>query len=243
LAEISVYMISGVQMRLILAEDDRLFGGAVQKSLGRMGYAVDWVSNGASYCEAIACNNYDFAVLDLCLPDKSGELLLRHTRSVLPRLPIIVVSASSEVHKRVDVLRDGADDFLVKPLDLDELKARISCVLRRVPEDKYEDASAEHGPLRLFAQRFCASLHGRDVKLTQREFWLLDVLVRKRHKVVSRSEIQDALYAWGEEVESNAVEVYVHHLRNKLSPGLIHTIRGVGYQLASSLENARPLLS
>jgi DNA-binding response OmpR family regulator len=227
-------------MRLILAEDDALFGQAVQKSLTREGFAVDWVQSGQEFFAASSCHSYDFAILDLCLPDSSGEEILQRVRSKLPQLPVIVISSCSQAGRRVHLLDLGADDFLVKPMDLDELTARIRCVLRRLPEDRFDVASSECGGLRLFAQRCCASLHERSVTLTHREFWLLEVLVRKKNKIVSRSEIEDALYGWGEEVESNAVEVYVHHLRRKLSPDLIHTIRGVGYQLAPLLDHARP---
>jgi DNA-binding response OmpR family regulator len=230
-------------MRFIVAEDDVMFGNAVRKSLTREGFAVDWVTTCHDFFEAASCNPYDFAILDLCLPDDSGESMLKHIRDKLPQLPVIVVSSCSKVCQRVSLLQQGADDYLVKPLDLDELTARIRCVLRRVPEDKFDCASSEHGPLRLFSQRSCACLHGRSVTLTHREFWLLEVLVRKKNKIVSRSEIEDALYAWGDEVESNAVEVYIHRLRRKLSPDLIHTIRGVGYQLAPLPEYAKPLFN
>jgi DNA-binding response OmpR family regulator len=230
-------------MRFIVAEDDALFGNAVRKTLTKEGFAVDWVTSAKDFFEATACNQYDFAILDLCLPDASGDTVLTYVRSNLAQLPVIVVSSCSMVCERVSLLEKGADDYLVKPLDLDELTARIRCVIRRMPEDKFECASSEHGPLRLFSQRSCACLNGRSVTLTHREFWLLEVLVRKKNKIVSRSEIEDALYAWGDEVESNAVEVYIHRLRRKLSPDLIHTVRGVGYQLAPLPEYARPICS
>jgi DNA-binding response OmpR family regulator len=240
---IAQYKLKEYVMRFIVAEDDALFGDAVRKTLVKAGYAVDWVVNGHEFFEAISCNQYDFAILDLCFPDQSGDVFLKQIRVKIPNVPVIVVSACSQVCQRVSLLQQGADDYVVKPLDLEELKARISSVLRRMPEDKYESASDVHGPLRLFSQRSCASLNGQNVTLTQREFWLLEVLVRKKNKIVSRSEIEDALYAWGDEVESNTVEVYVHRLRRKLRPDLIHTIRGVGYQLAPLLGHASPLFS
>jgi len=230
-------------MRFIVAEDDELFGHAVHKTLTREGFAVDWVQCRKDFMEATACNQYDFAILDLGLPDGCGDEILQHVRSSLPHIPVIVVSSCRSSCQRVNLLDLGADDFLVKPLDLDELTARIRCVLRRVPEDQFDAASSTYGPLQLFSQRSSASLHGHSVTLTHREFWVLEVLVRKKNKIVSRSEIEDALYAWGDEVESNAVEVYIHRLRRKLSPDLIHTIRGVGYQLTPTLENARPIYS
>lgn len=225
-------------MRFIVADDDALFGHAVHKTLTREGFAVDWVMCRKDFMEASACNRYDFAILDLCLPDGCGEQILHHIRSNLPHLPVIVVSSSRSTCQRVNLLDLGADDFLVKPLDLDELVARIRCVLRRLPEEQFETASSVYGPLQLFSQRSSATLNGQCVSLTHREFWVLEVLVRKKNKIVSRAEIEDALYGWGDEVESNAVEVYIHKLRRKLCPDLIHTIRGVGYQLSPTLENA-----
>ena len=225
-------------MRFIVADDDPLFGQALQKNLTREGFAVDWVESRRDFMEASACNRYDFAILDLTLPDGGGEEILKHIRASLPQLPVIVVSSSRSTGQRVSLLDLGADDFLVKPLDLDELTARIRCVIRRLPEEHFEAASSVAGPLQLFSQRSSASLNGQTVPLTHREFWVLEVLVRKKNKIVSRSEIEDALYGWGDEVDSNAVEVYIHKLRRKLSPNLIHTIRGVGYQLSPMLENA-----
>jgi DNA-binding response OmpR family regulator len=229
-------------MRFLVVDDDVMFGSAVRKALAREGFAVDWVTSGRDFFEATACNPYDFVILDLCLPDDSGEAILSHIRSNMAHAPVIVVSACSMVCQRVNLLRQGADDYLVKPLDLDELTARIRCVLRRLPEDKFDCATSVHGPLQLFSQRSCASLDGQDVTLTHREFWLLELLVRKKNKIVSRAEIEDGLYAWGDEVESNAVEVHIHRLRRKLRPDLIHTTRGVGYQLAPMLDYARPVL-
>ncbi len=225
-------------MRLIVADDDRLFGQAVQKTLTREGFAVDWVKCRKDFMEAVACNHYDFAILDLTLPDGSGEDILLHIRSSLPKLPVIVVSSCRNSCQRVSLLDQGADDFVVKPLDLDELVARVRCVLRRVTEEQFESASSVCGSLQLFSQRSSASFQGQNMSLTHREFAVLEVLVRKKNKIVSRAEIEDSLYAWGDEVESNAVEVYIHKLRRKFSPELIHTIRGVGYQLSPRLENA-----
>lgn len=228
-------------MRFIVAEDDQMLGHAVRKTLMQEGFAVDWVVSSKDFYEATACNNYDFAILDLYLPDGSGEDILQHLRSTSPQLPVIIVSSCRKSFQRISLLDLGADDFLVKPMNLDELLARIRCVLRRLPEDQFNLPSGEYGPLKLFSQRSSATLFGRDVVLTSREFWVLEVLVRKKNKIVSRSEIQDSLYGWGDEIESNAVEVYIHKLRRKLSHDLIHTIRGVGYQLATVRDHAPSL--
>jgi DNA-binding response OmpR family regulator len=219
-------------MRLLLVEDDSLFGSALQRVLGRPGYAVDWVQKGSDFSLVVTTHHYDFVVLDLGLPDASGEVLLKHLRATQPFLPVIVISARGGVHDRVMLLDLGADDYLVKPFDLDELIARIRCVLRRAPADSGSEGAFSHGPLQLYPQRHCATWNGEPVALTHREFWVLETLVRKRNQVLSRGQIEEALYGWGEEVDSNAVEVYVHFLRRKLGAHVIQTVRGLGYQLA-----------
>ena len=220
-------------MRLLVAEDDGLLGNAMHTSLLRAGYAADWVQTGHDFRGAIASHKYDCAVLDLGLPDVTGEILLRHVKSRHARLPVIVVTARRGVQDRVTLLDEGADDFMVKPFDLNELAARIRCVVRRASREDDDGAEAlSHGPLKLFPQRVSASWNDVDVALTHREFSVLEVLLRKKNQVLSRAQLEEALYGWGEEVDSNAIEVYIHFLRRKFHPGLIHTVRGVGYQLA-----------
>ena len=219
-------------MRLLLAEDDVMLGGAVQKHLTRAGFAVDWAQRGNDFLHAINSHRYDFVVLDLGLPDDTGEVLLQRLHARHPRTPVIVVTARGAVHDRVTLLNLGADDFLVKPFDLDELTARIRSVVRRLPSDDADAGASVHGPLRLYPLRRAATWDGEDVPLTHREFWVLEVLVRRKNQVLTRAQIEEALYGWGEEVESNTVEVYIHMIRRKFGPELIHTIRGVGYQLA-----------
>jgi DNA-binding response OmpR family regulator len=219
-------------MRLLLAEDDSMLGSAVQKHLVRTGFAVDWVLNGNDFTEAVNNHHYDFVVLDLGLPDACGEVLLQRLRNKQSRMPVIVVTARGSIHDRVTLLDMGADDFLVKPFDLDELTARIRSVMRRLPSEDADAGASVHGELRLYPLRRAATWNGEPVALTHREFWVLEVLVRRKNQVLSRAQIEEALYGWGEEVESNAVEVYIHLLRRKFRPDLIHTIRGVGYQVA-----------
>ncbi len=225
-------------MRLVVAEAQVQQGPSVQKALAREGVAADGVANGHDFLEALRNSHYDFAVLDMGLHDMGGEELLRRARAACAQLPVIMVASAAQACQRVRLLDAGADDFLVKPLDMEELMARIRCVMRRLPEERFSKASSSCGALRLYAQRSSASLHEQDVTLTHREFWLLEMLVRKKNRIVSRSELEDALYAWGDEVDSNTVQVYVHRLRRKFTPGLIQTIRGVGYQLAPSLALA-----
>lgn len=223
-------------MRLIVAEDDKLLGKAVQKSLVRDGYAVDWVVSGGDFFEATSSHRYDAAILDLRLPDMTGEVVLERLQERRQTMPVIVVSSRSRPLDRVSLLDLGADDFLVKPFDLDELSARIRCIMRRFSASDEDKASTTCGDLSLFPSRCAVRYQGKEVTLTHREFGLLELLVRKRGQILSRSDLEEALYGWGDEIESNAVEVYVHHLRRKLGAGLIHTIRGAGYQLAPQYE-------
>ncbi|QCB45678.1 response regulator transcription factor [Hydrogenophaga sp. PAMC20947] len=219
-------------MRILVAEDDSLIGDAVHKSLTRSGFAVDWVETGHDFRTAYTTHEYGCVVLDLGLPDDTGEALLAHTRCKDSRIPVIVVTARGSVRDKLALLGMGADDFMVKPFDLDELAARINAVLRRVPTGSAETNATTHGPLTLIPQRFLALWNGKAVTLTHREFWVLEALMRRKNQVLSRAQIEETLYGWGGEVESNAIEVYVHTLRRKFSAQLIHTIRGVGYQIA-----------
>jgi DNA-binding response OmpR family regulator len=219
-------------MRVIVAEDDRLLGSAIQTALSRAGYAADWVNTGREFNGAIATHQYDCAILDLGLPDTTGDALLRHVRARREHLPVIVVTARGGVHDRIALLDQGADDYLVKPFDLDELTARIRSVMRRSLKDDGTSDVLSHGALRLFPQRYCATWHDREIALTHREFSVLEALVRRKSQVLTRAQLEEALYGWGEEVDSNTVEVYIHFLRRKLHPGLIQTVRGLGYQLA-----------
>jgi DNA-binding response OmpR family regulator len=225
-------------MRILVAEDDPSLGVALQRALSRVGFAADWVRTRAHFTLSISTHQYDFVVLDLGFPDGSGEDLLRALRSTKRSLPVIVVTARAHVNDRVRLLDLGADDYLVKPFDLDELTARIRTVLRRVAADDGKEDAFSHGPLHLYPKRHSATWHGEEVPLTHREFRVLETLIRRRHQVSSRAELEEALYGWGEEVDSNAIEVYVHFLRRKFGAGLIQTVRGVGYQLAVLTEHA-----
>lgn len=218
-------------MRLLLAENDSILGSVVQKSLWHAGFAVDWVVKSGDFNDAVMNHHYDFVVMDLGLTDDSGEELLQQLRKSNPRMPAIVVTSGS-THVRVALLNLGADDVLIKPFDLDELTARIRAVIRRLPTDDADAGASSYGPLSLFPLRYAATWNGEPVPLTHREFWVLELLVRRKNQILSRPQIEESLYGWGGEVESNTVEVYIHLLRRKFGAQLIHTIRGVGYQLA-----------
>jgi DNA-binding response OmpR family regulator len=220
-------------VRLLIIEDDNLFGVAVQKGLIRLGYAVDWVQSGNDALTAIATHNYDAVLLDLGLPDMQGEKLIEPIRLHGSRTPIVVMTARGAAHDRVNLLDIGADDYMVKPVDLDELGARLRAVARRSNAPLETEEALEHGALKLVPSRHLAMWHGEPVRLTNKEFWLLETFVRRKSHVLTRAQLEDSLYGWGEEIGSNTVEVYVHFLRRKFSPALIETVRGVGYQLGS----------
>ena len=218
-------------MRLLIVEDDELLGSAVHKGLARSGYAVDWIRNGADLALAMRIHLYECVLLDLGLPDVSGESLLKAIRMRDPGVSVIVMTARGGVQDRVALLDIGADDYMVKPVDLDELTARVRAVQRRRLVANEGGAELEHGALRLYPSRRVATWRGETVALTNKEYWVLETFLRKKNQLLTRAQIEEALYGWGEEIGSNAVEVYIHYLRRKLGAGVIHTVRGVGYQL------------
>jgi DNA-binding response OmpR family regulator len=221
-------------MRILMVEDDTLFGGAMQKSLLRAGYAVDWIQAGKELVSAMRTSEYDCVMLDLSLPDANGEDCLKTIRERNPGMSVIVITARGGLLDRVRLLELGADDYLVKPVDLDEVNARVRAITRRVQQAQGGGAGVlSHGALRLQPARRTATWKGQVVPLTNREFWLLETLVRKKGQILSRERLEETLYGWGDEIDSNAVEVYIHHLRRKFEPALIKTVRGLGYQLGA----------
>jgi two-component system response regulator QseB len=217
-------------MRVLLIEDDPMIGRAVAAGLRGGGHAVDWVHDGAAADLALANESYDVALLDLGLPRKDGIEVLRGMRRAASTLPVLVITARDSVADRVKGLDSGADDYLVKPFDLDELLARIRAVVRRrsgraTPESAY-------GALSIDPARRSVVFRGEAVDLSQREFAVLEALMKEPGTVVSRQKLEDAVYGWGEEIGSNSIEVHLHHLRRKLTPALIRNVRGVGYRLA-----------
>jgi DNA-binding response OmpR family regulator len=221
-------------MRLFVIEDDDLFGAAVQKALTRAGYAVDWARSGAEAAAALATHHYDAVLLDLGLPDSKGETLIESIRLRDARTSIIVVTARGSSHDRISLLDMGADDYMVKPIDLDELGARLRSVARRKLLTPAHEEQLEHGALKLIPSRHEAIWNGDLIRLTNKEFWMLETFVRRKNQILTRAQLEDSLYGWGEEVGSNTVEVYVHFLRRKFGSSLIQTVRGVGYQLGST---------
>jgi DNA-binding response OmpR family regulator len=217
-------------MRLLLAEDDPLLGRATCLGLMQAGYAVDWVTTGNKLIGALRDFAYDCVLLDLGLPELSGEACLRNVRAQRNAVPIIVLTARALVGDRVNMLDQGADDYLVKPFDLDELTARVRAVVRRGQTANMEQGLT-HGPLKLMPLNRNVLWHGKVVQLTSKEFWALEALVRRRGAPMTRRQLEEALYSWNEEIGSNAVEVHVHHLRRKIHPAVVVTQRGAGYRV------------
>lgn len=214
-------------MRLLLVEDDPLLGDGIRAGLGQEDYTVDWFKDGSSADAALKSEQYDLMVLDIGLPDISGLALLKRLRERGDTLPVLILTARDAVHDRVQGLDSGADDYLVKPFDLDELAARLRALQRR--RSGRAISKIRHGNLSLDPSAHSVTLDGKVVDISPREYAVLHLLLENEGKVMSRSQLEDSLYSWGDEVESNAIEVYIHHLRKKLGTSLIRTIRGVGY--------------
>ena len=217
-------------MRALVVEDDAMIGRAVVDGLQHDGYAVDWVRDGAAAELSLLHGPYDLAVLDLGLPRKDGFEVLKALRRARIEVPVLIITARDAVADRIAGLDHGADDYLVKPFDLDELLARARAVVRR----RAGRASPEvaFGALTLDPVKRGVRWRGRSVELSAREFAVLEALMKEPGAVVSREKLEDAVYGWGEEVGSNSIEVYLHHLRRKLEPGIIRNVRGVGYRVA-----------
>lgn len=214
-------------MRVLVVEDDALLGDAIQAGLKQSGYAVDWMKDGVSAEQALATEPYAVVVLDLGLPRLSGLEVLRRLRGRNIPIPVLILTAMDTVDDRIKGLDAGADDYLVKPFDMGELAARLRALIRRASGSA--EPWLEVAGVRLDPAAHCVLYRGEQVELSAREFALLHALMLNAGKVLSRAQLEEQLYAWGDEIESNAVEVHIHHLRRKLFPELIETIRGVGY--------------
>ncbi|MEO5670302.1 MAG: response regulator [Ramlibacter sp.] len=218
-------------MRLLLVEDDTMIGRAMRQGLGDAGFAVDWVTDGRAAELALANGVYDIAVLDLGLPAKDGMTLLRELRQRGAHLPVLIVTARDAVADRIAGLNAGADDYVLKPFDLDELVARAHALLRRHAGGA--SPRLECGSLTLDPLRRQVHHAGQEVQLSPREFALLEALMRRPGAVLSREQLEDTVYGWGEEVGSNAVEVHLHNLRRKLGTHTIRNVRGAGYKVVA----------
>lgn len=216
-------------MRLLIVEDDDMIGAALQALLAKGGHAVDWSRDGTAASAALHTQAYDLVVLDLGLPGRDGLAVLRELRARGDATPVIVATARDAVDSRIAGLDAGADDYVLKPYDFDELAARIRAQVRRAQGDgrtHFVSGDVEIDPARRIAHR-----SGARVDLTAREWAILEALLLRPGSVLSRAQLEDKLFGWGHEVASNAVEVYVHGIRQKLGTDLIQTLRGLGYRL------------
>jgi two-component system response regulator QseB len=218
---------SGV--RLLLVEDDPMIGESIVEGLRSESYAVDWVRDGRDAELALKTVDYDLMLLDLGLPGKQGMEVLLTARKRGADLPVLIITARDGTPARVAGLDAGADDYLVKPFDLDELLARIRALLRR--RVNRTRSVIEHGALTLDLASHEVTFEGAPVKLSAREFSVLRALLDNPGSVVSKSQLEEKLYGWNSEVESNTVDVYVHHLRKKFGTDFIKNVRGVGYKI------------
>jgi len=217
-------------LRALLVEDDGLLGDGVRAGLRLADYAVDWVRDGETARRALRDQVYDLCVLDLGLPGRDGLAVLRELRGRGSHLPVLILTARDTSEDKVAGLDAGADDYLTKPFDLPELQARLRALLRRAGGSAAPVLS--HGDVTLDPASRRVTLHGEPISLSAREYALLHDFLTHKHHIRTRTQLEESLYAWGEESESNTVEVYIHHLRKKLGGGFIRTVRGLGYELA-----------
>jgi DNA-binding response OmpR family regulator len=216
-------------MRILLVEDDKLLGDGVQAGLAQSGFSVDWVKDGVAAELALKTGEYAGVVLDLGLPRLSGMELLARLRGGNNKVPVLILTARDRVEERIKGLDCGADDYVIKPFDLHELAARLRALVRRASGEAAPKLQV--GAIELDPAARSVRFRGRPVELSVREFALLQELMLHAGRVLTREQLAQRLYAWGEEIESNAIEVHVHHLRRKLAPELVRTVRGVGYLL------------
>ncbi|MCB1695131.1 MAG: response regulator [Pseudomonadales bacterium] len=216
-------------MRILLVEDDAQLGESLEAALRLEQYAVDWLRSGDPVRAALGSTPYDLLILDLGLPGVPGLQVLRQLRADKHRLPVMLLTARGTAADKIDGLDSGADDFLAKPFDMGELFARVRALLRR---------KGEHRSSQLFAVGISldpvdrvVNFEGAPVDLTAREFAILEILIRNAGRYVSRVRLEEGIYSWGEEVESNTVEVYISRLRKRFGSGCIETMRGVGYRV------------
>jgi len=221
-------------MRVLLVEDDEMIGESLREALRRQGFAADWVRDGRAADAALASERFDAVLLDLGLPQRSGLDVLKAARARGDATPVLVLTARDALADKVAGLDAGADDYLVKPFELDELLARLRAVVRR--RAGRSSGALEVADLRLDPATHEVTRSGRAVVLSAREFALLQALMERPGAILSRAQLEDRLYGWGEELESNAISVYVHQLRRKLGDDLLHTVRGVGYYVGPAKD-------
>ena len=214
-------------MRILVVEDDPLLGDGIQAGLAQAGFGVDWVKDGIAGELAFETGSHAAVVLDLGLPRLAGLELLRRMRARGNKTPVLILTARDAIEDRIRGLDSGADDYVVKPFDLHELAARLRALIRRAAGEAA--AVLRVGDIELDPAARRIRFKGQVVELPAREYALLNALMLAAGRVLTREQLAEKLYAWGEEVESNAIDVHIHHLRRKLAPSVIRTVRGVGY--------------
>ncbi len=218
-------------MRILLVEDDELLGDSIRSGLTQYQYTVDWVKNGLAAWSAIQTEHFDLVILDLNLPKLSGEEVLKNIRAKNISVPVIILTAYDTIHERIKGFDSGADDYITKPFNLEELCARIRAIRRRTNSSSSVNTTITVGDIALDPATRLVFKNGQMVELSRREFVLLQMLLENAGKVISREQATQSLYGWGYDIDSNALEVHVHNLRKKLKCKNITTIRGVGYML------------
>lgn len=221
-------------MRVLLVEDDELLGDGLRTGLIQYGYAVDWLKDGLSADQALKTETFDLVVLDLGLPKLPGISVLQNLRGRGQTMPVLILTARESVDDRVKGLDSGADDYLTKPFDLDELCARLRALQRRFTSRA--EPLLTHEQITLDPASHTVTFHGENINLSRREFSLLHKLLENAGRVLSREHLTQSLYGWGEDVDSNALEVHIHNLRKKFGQEFIRTIRGIGYMIDKSKE-------
>jgi two-component system response regulator QseB len=219
-------------MRILIVEDDPMLGDGLRRGLQLLDYAVDWFSTGAEADHALDVVHYDAVVLDLGLPGEDGMSLLSRWRTRGCRIPVIVLTARDAIDSRIGGLDAGADDYLVKPIALDELAARLRAVTRRAAG--LSSPVWQHGALEFHPAARQAYWQGKPVELTSREAMLLELLLAHPNRLLTRDFLRDKLYDWHGGIESNVLEVHIHHLRRKIHPKIVRTFRGAGYTLGAA---------
>lgn len=214
-------------MRILFIEDDRMIGETVLDQMRHEGYAVDWVRDGETACQAFNDESYDLVILDLGLPRRDGMDVLRTLRATKKPVPVLIATARDAIEQRISGLDAGADDYLVKPYDLNELLARVRALLRR--SFGRIDAIYQHRNLSINTVTKEVLLDSAPVSISSREWAVLDALIARPGAILSRAQLEDKLFAWKDDISSNAVEVYIHGLRKKLGADVIQTVRGLGY--------------
>lgn len=217
-------------MRLLLVEDDPMLGETLRDALKDQGYVVDWLTNGKTALAALEDNVTDLMILDLGLPGLNGLTVLESIRKQGSALPVLILTARDSIDDRIAGLDAGADDYLLKPFDLNELFARIRALARR-PRAIQTSERLKHGALEVDADQMLVWHEGNAISLTRREFALLSLFISRPGQVFTRQQLEQALYSWDDDVGSNVLEVHIHHLRKKLGNKTIRTIRGIGYTL------------